>query len=147
MSVGFDEGATIMEFTDYFGFVECDDVYSLDVIHSVACLHSSIDRAMQNPLTTQDELERIRDQAEEVVETASRLLSHFVPFGPEFESINVLKSKVFDLVIVPLNGILSSQKGGKSPTELWRSVEGAFYGEESITQDIRALERILRDVL
>lgn len=132
-----------MNISDIYDSGDLDDVYGLDVIHCVACLQSCIEAALDNPFSTQEELERIKHLAEEVVDIASRLQGHFVPFSAEFEIINTLKDKVFDMVIVPLEGLLKPGATESTPKELWQSIEKAFFGPWSISREVKALEQFL----
>jgi hypothetical protein len=132
-----------MEISDVFDSGHLDDVYGLDVVHSVACLQSSVEATLHNPFSTQQDLERVKDLAEEVVDIASRLQGHFAPFSVEFEVINSLKDKVFDMVIVPLGGLLNPGCTENNPKELWQSIEKAFFGPWSLSREVRALEQFL----
>ncbi|MCF7852725.1 MAG: hypothetical protein K9M07_05755 [Simkaniaceae bacterium] len=132
-----------MDFYNFFETQPYDDVYSLDVIHSIACLQSSVEIAMRHPFATIEDLERIKDQAEEVVEIAMRLQSHFPAFSSEFAVTTSLKDKVVDLIIIPVQMLLSYEKSDEEPKELWRKVEMAFMGPLSLSEEVRHLERFL----
>ena len=131
-----------MDYSDAFGAEQFDEVYHLDILRSLSHLQTSVEGLLHNPAACASDLEHIRDQAEEVIEIAARLQSHFAPFSFEFEVITSLKDKVSDMILFPVEGILNLT-GSKKVKQLWRSFERAFYGPGSIAQELSHLEQFL----
>ena len=136
-----------MEHWDLFESHPFEDIYSLDVIHSIACLQESVESSLRSAHMTLEELETIKEQAQEVVDIASRLQTHYPPFSNEYKVLNGLKDKVFSKVVMPLEGILMSKGMSLEQNDLWKSIEEAFYGPHSLTSEVGHLERFVRDVL
>ena len=132
-----------MELNHVYESHSYDDVYGLDVVHSVACLQSTVETIFKTGEAHQSDLEKIRDLAEEVVDIAARLQSHFAPFSREFRLTNSLKEKVCDMVIYPIEGLIHPAQTQDSSTELWQSINDAFQGKHALSSEVNHLQKYL----
>ncbi|MDN3504145.1 MAG: hypothetical protein P0S95_01050 [Rhabdochlamydiaceae bacterium] len=132
-----------MELNHIYESHSYDDVYGLDVVHSVACLQSTVESIFKTGEARQSDLERIRDLAEDVVDIAARLQSHFAPFSREFKLTTSLKDKINDLVIYPIEGLIHPAETQDSSTHLWQSINDAFQGKRSLCNEVNHLQKYL----
>lgn len=132
-----------MELTDVFESHSYDDVYGLDVVHSVACLQSVVEGIFESRSITHGDLEKILNHAEDVVEIASRLQAHFAPLSKEFALTHCLKDKVYDLVIFPIEGLIQLRLSKRIKEKHWATIKSAFFGEKSLIAEVNALQMYL----